>query len=516
MNEPAPPFRSRAVGLAGICLWLVAGIFLFAHTVDRDLNHDEHQFIVPGALLAGEGALPYRDYPLFHLPNLVFAYAALDRLIGDPILAPKLLSFAGSWLAVGAILWAAFRTIRAPTAHLIVIGASLLVLFLFDPLVLYTAGKTWNHEVPACLLILSILFHVESARCNSLPLIALSGAACGLAVGCRLTFAPCLLPLVALTLFFPGEMRRRWRMAALFTGAATLALAPSLYFLATSPQPFVFGNLEFPRLRLLDPDNSRIRKTMTPWRKMRYFIKEIVRPSWPVFLVLVTALVATFRSSSRSRHPGLRVIGWTALALLFGCFLPSRYQYQHYFAVIPVALLAIAFAWRRDGDSAAGRRLVMLVAAAAAGSVGLAIHASRESGASILPAASRLIHRDTWFSSRAAAFGQEIRAQVPAGRVLTLAPAWPVAGKIAVYPEFATGPFAWRSARFVASERRAGLHLVAPDDLEAFLAAKPPAAILTGVEDDELEKPLIAYAQAHGFREVPLGRRRELWLAPAR
>ena len=95
-----------------------------------------------------------------------------------------------------------------------------------------------------------------------------------------------------------------------------------------------------------------------------------------------------------------------------------------------------------------------------------------------------------------------------------IAPAWPLAGGLDIFPEFATAPFAWRHASFVPPERRQRLKLIAPDDLEAFLAPRVPPAILTGVEDEDLAAPLVAYARRHGYRFVKLKRKRELWLPP--
>jgi len=514
LNSPDSPRTSAVVWSVGAALWLAVGVLLFARTVDRGLNHDEHQFIVPGALLARDGLLPYRDYPLFHLPNLVFAYAALDRLTGDPILGPRLLSFAASWLAAGVILLASLRGRRDGALSRLAIGAALMTLLVFDPLFIYTAGKTWNHEVPTALFLVAILFQLEAARRNSLMLVALSGAACGLAVGCRLTFAPCLLPLVVVTLAFPVQWPRRWAMAGVFTIAATVSLAPSLYFLATVPKPFLFGNLEFPRLGLLDPANSRIHKTMTLWRKLRYFGKDIVLPSWPIFLAFVAATgIALRRKALNPSYFSVRIVVLAAAFVLLGCFLPSRYQYQHFFALIPLLLFGIALAIDSI-EHTATRRLAAPSALIILSITSLASatfsHRGREQGA--IPHWQMLAHRDEWFPSRAAAIGAEIRQHVPAGPVLTLAPAWPLVGGLRVYPEFATGPFAWRSARFVAPDRRPRLHIVAPDDLESFLAANPPGAILTGVEDDDLEAPMIDYAHNHGFREVTLSRKRTLWL----
>jgi len=97
--------------------------------------------------------------------------------------------------------------------------------------------------------------------------------------------------------------------------------------------------------------------------------------------------------------------------------------------------------------------------------------------------------------------------------VLTLATVYPLVENFDIYREFATGPFAWRGAYLVPPERRRRLHLVAPEDLEAFLAPDPPSAILTGYEEDgDLERPLIDYAKAHRYRLIHLSKGSHLWV----
>ena len=54
---------------------------------------------------------------------------------------------------------------------------------------------------------------------------------------------------------------------------------PSLHSLCARTEPFLFGNFAFPRLRLLNPENERIRKTMNPLRKLSFFFKEVALPS---------------------------------------------------------------------------------------------------------------------------------------------------------------------------------------------------------------------------------------------
>jgi hypothetical protein len=178
--------------------------------MDRDLNHDEHQFLAPAALLSREGLQPWRDYALFHLPNLVFVYAAAGTLTGNIILGAKLVSFSASALLVLGLVVAAMRVRRVYIA--LILGLTAILLLLTDPLFRYTAGKTWNHEVPSALLIGAIASLAAAARRDNLWLTAAAGVFVGLATGCRLTFAPTfvgllifvwLMPLVAPTALLP-------------------------------------------------------------------------------------------------------------------------------------------------------------------------------------------------------------------------------------------------------------------------------------------------------------------------
>jgi len=158
----------------GTVLVLAAWVLLFARTMDRDLNHDEHQFLAPAALLSREGLQPWRDYALFHLPNLVFVYAAAGTLTGNIILGAKLVSFSASALLVLGLVVAAMRVRRVYIA--LILGLTAILLLLTDPLFRYTAGKTWNHEVPSALLIGAIASLAAAARRDNLWLTAAAPA----------------------------------------------------------------------------------------------------------------------------------------------------------------------------------------------------------------------------------------------------------------------------------------------------------------------------------------------------
>src|SRR5258706_6665263 len=99
--EPAsgPPIAPRFKIVAGVFLSLVL-ILLLAASMTKELDHDEHQFVASGKLLADRFLLPYKDYPYFHVPNLVLIYAALFKVADYPLLVARLFSVVCAWLTV--------------------------------------------------------------------------------------------------------------------------------------------------------------------------------------------------------------------------------------------------------------------------------------------------------------------------------------------------------------------------------------------------------------------------------
>ena len=143
-SPPKSPWPLRA--FTAVAMFIIACL-IFARGVDRDLNHDEHQFLAPAALLARGEALPYRDYPLMHLPNLVFAYAGMDRIIGDPILGPKLLCIGASILLSICLL---VLGMRQADRQRLVVGTGLVALLLLDPLYLTPPARLGPTKCPRC------------------------------------------------------------------------------------------------------------------------------------------------------------------------------------------------------------------------------------------------------------------------------------------------------------------------------------------------------------------------------
>src|SRR5687768_6952834 len=99
--------------------------------MERDLNHDEHQFLAPGALMAREGDQPYKDYPLFHVPNLVFVYAAVAQATPYYILGAKCISVLATVVLIAALVIRGLRNdARAPLSWTFGITSCAVILLL--------------------------------------------------------------------------------------------------------------------------------------------------------------------------------------------------------------------------------------------------------------------------------------------------------------------------------------------------------------------------------------------------
>jgi len=500
--------------VAGLFLVLVAGL-LFLKSVNAGLNHDEQQFVAPPVLIAQNGALPYRDFALLHMPNLVFVYAALDRLTSYHLLAARLFTGVCAWAIVALVFAACHRLLGtySPWRRL-ALACSFAILLLFSTLALKTNGRTWNHDPALLLVLLGFLAYVVAGRGGRAGAwIFASGVLVGLAVGTRLTFAPIVAPFgLAILLCSQSEWSRRLKLAVFFSVGVLVAVLPALYFLGSQPEPFFYGNVLSQRLRLADPTDEWAHKTATLWRKVRFFTKVVMAGDAPLFLsflaIGVPGLVAHFR---RAFHGGRRLL-WSGAILLpllipfvfAGALAPTRFQHQHYHALAPFLLIAACFGLSQWTSRA--RMAAVFICLLAGASVMLSWNEVKEF------AKPREFSR--WVPVKVHRIGREIARLAGSGRVLTLAPIYPLEGGAQIYDELAVGPFAYRLAHLMPPEKRRRVHVCAPEDLPALLEREPPSAILLGAEGEKLEAALRDHARSKGFTQARQFGKLTLWIAP--
>lgn len=505
--------RSRLTPLSAACavlLLLVVGVVLAGVALPREVDHDEHQFVASGVLLARFGLLPYRDYPYFHLPNLVYLYGLVDLVAASPLLAGRLVSLGFALLSLGLVYWLVWSELEKARLLLrISMAGSAVVLMAFSPLSFYTVGRAWNHDAAVALFLLALVLIRAAGRHASVWQLVGAGVAAGLAVGTRLSFAPAALGLALVLLWWSREgLARRTQALIRYAVGGALGLVPTLALAWSVPRAFIFGNLEYAALNTAYRQAMGFTTAMDLTGKMQFVLGEVLlEPRGAIlFVSLAIFLAADALRLFRFRAEGQRAalaIGILLPFLLWGALAPTPSWFQYFYMLVPFAAVASVLSASRVY---LGRRRWPLGAAW----VILAALAATWFSRSEVASARSLLRPEAWSPAAVRAVGARIAREV-GGPVLTLSPIYALEGGLPIYEQFASGPFAWRVSSLVPGSARAALNVVSPEELEAVLTAKPPAGILVGREA-ELEGAFVAYAMAHDFRPLDVGEELTLWV----
>lgn len=454
-----------------------------------------------GALLARMGLLPYLDYPYFHLPNLVFVYAAIFSTNDFLLLSARSFNIFCAWLLVLLVFAMTASAFRALGEKRWAIATGFALCLALQPLFRFTVGRAWNHDLPMLLSVaaLAILLRAMQAERARKWLVA-SGALLGLAVGTRLTFLPLVLPFLALTWMFSATSAARSRNPLLFFAGFVVALLPTLALFAAGPDAFIFNTITCNGSINLRYQETRKALSETLLNKLLDPIKLLKSPATLLLVVgfIVFAYRYPFRNGWRAALSSIETAAFLLIipVLLFASSLPAQPYRQYYYAPVPFLLLGVAYGmarvWNAERDYGKIRRLLAIV-----------IPISFLQVLPELPGSNLLAGWERWPVFEMHRTGLDLRAKAGPGPILILAPIYPLEGGATIYPQFCTGPFAWRIAPFVEPEVRARHGLVGADDLDTALVPRP-AAIVTNYDNAALGKPLKKYAQRLGYTRLTL------------
>jgi hypothetical protein len=461
-------------------------LLLLSANVQKNLDHDEHQFIAGGVLVSRELELPYVDYAYFHMPNLAFLYAGLFSVTDHLLLSARIFSTVCAWLTLVLVSYLAFdmfRRLRLPLRLLVAAGS--VVLLVTNPVFIYTSGKSWNHDLSLLLALLAFVCHVKGAGGGERRKrwAFLSGLFVGLATGTRLSFAPLILPFLGAFLLYPNRTRhQKWFVLPLLFGLGVLlGLLPSLVLFAMAPRQFLFGNLEYARYNTLyrqeagfvAGDVSNI--AMTFGGKLKYLARYVISTPGTLLLLLAFLFFVLSLNITRIWRRPRRYFDITfTLALipflLLGSFAPTPAFFQYFYAPIPFLWLGVLYgvaSFQEQADRIRWSFVLLACVIVIAGAYGLKGYENR----------GNLFEPGEWLAVQVHQAGLEIGSEAGTAQVLTLAPLFPLEGGSRIYEEFATGSFGWRVAPLVPGDDRRAVGLVNADDLTGFLSAQPPAAI---------------------------------------
>ncbi len=503
--------------IAFVVIFIYLFAVLFANGMTQRLDRDEYQFIASGALLADKMLLPYRDYPYFHMPNLIIVYAALFKVFHYYLLVARASSVVSAWCALTLIFTAVVKACsgyRLFTRFLV--GLCVVTLLLMNPVFQYSSGLAWNHDLSILLCLVSCLLFLNGLGINKKGSLLLSGLFLGLSIGARLSFILAVIPFLGAILLWPAVLSsaksyKKVRSTLLFLSGLLLALLPSLFMIVLAPRQFVFGNIEYAGLNTQWREMIGYSRSMTFMGKIEYFIEEVLRLPGNLLLgiLFLFAMISIFGSPDWRKKKGFKIlfIFTLALFLLLGAFLVTPSWFQYFYAPIPFLVLAIGCwigeAWNREFAGRVKISLLMICALL-----------STYYGLDYLNI-DDLWNPSAWTTMQSHQMGIVIKEQAGEdARILTLTPLFALEGGLSIYPELATGPFAWRTGSLISEDKRMVMKVISRENLASHLDRVPPDAILVDYEPNWIEQPMIDWALANGYRSIELGDKDFLLMVP--
>jgi hypothetical protein len=310
------------------------------------------------------------------------------------------------------------------------------------------------------------------------------GLLLGLAVGTRLSYLLLIVPCLISLYFFERKGRRSFlKDGSLWVGGFVAGLLPSLVLFALAPSQFIFGNFVYPTLNTFyrtalgfpGPTNpmSLVDKLSYVWNNVLAQPGNLLLFTAVVFFGFNSGILDVLRKQRLAENSLLLL---SMPLLLIGALLPTPSWYQYFYALVPFAILLAAFGLSRLMSQAGSQKQWLLLLFVQFVLLANLYHPQDYRRIPFLR------YPELWRPVQFHQVGSPIAELSGAGKVLTLRPTYALEGGAQVYPQFATGVFAWRVAPFLSPEQRQAFALVSPAELESFLSADPPWAVLVGME----------------------------------
>ncbi len=507
--------NARSVALGGLSLGVAAAVLL--RILNYEMRRDEQLYASAGKLL--EAGAPYADFFYNHVPASAWLFRLMNILVpGDHVLlAARLGVFAGWLLLAGAVAWTSWRLTRSrPMA----VFATLALVA--NEVTLGVVGMTaTNNFLPLPFVYLGLALFVlglegrgamrgdGDGRGPAPITIALAGFCLAIAASLKVSAGVAIPPVVVATLLAPAGLAvadRLRRVTAPLALGGVLGAAPVILSFLRGPERFLAHVVGFhtgPHVKYWAENSGPGGEAVAmsaPAKALLAF--EVLFSGVNIVLVLVAAILLAMYAVARSPRAAIHdfalllVIAAIGLSLLMS-FVPTPAFPQYFAPPLAVAPLVLAMLFARIEP---GLKPQFNLTLAAASAVVLVLAAPR-----LLQHAPKIVRPDAWTVNRVHNAGADIAARMEAaglkGKVATLLPLYALEGGLPVYPEFATGQFAYRLADITRDDLLRHYVTTSPTRVRALFEAEPPAAILVGFEP-ALERPFVEFAEAEGYRRI--------------
>lgn len=496
--------------IAGAALAAVLIVAIFGRMMGYDVGRDEMLYSTPPAFLPGLRL--YEDVFYNHVPYSAWAFRGVFVLTGGEnlLFAGRLTVFVAWLLMAGAVTWLAFRLSGSAVLALF----ALIAVLTNDLLLGVTGMSATNNFLPLPfatlglgLFLLAVLDGRPRAWQVFLAGLCLSFAA-GLKASAVIFIPAATIAAVFLPIGLPFVQRLRVVVLPLAAGGVIGAL-PVLYLLATQTELFLAHVVGFhggPHEAYWDANRaSEPDLAMGLGQKLRLAFLIWLGGS-TLILAFTTAYVAVLLLGGQRRadvpwgawSAAAAVLIATTLLAVAMSFVPTP-SFPQYFVLPLVCLpLLLALLYRQLSPEGRDASVPVLVTAAILMAV-VALPRLGSGAVALLDPAGTTV-------AQTAQAGASLRGLLEERglddeTVATLAPLYPLEGGLKVYPEFATGQFAYRVVPFTGPDLQTHYRAVGPAGLAGFLTAAPPGAILVGFEP-ELEAPFVAFAEENGYERI--------------
>jgi hypothetical protein len=469
-------------------------LMLLARALTGAIDYDEDQYVAAGVL--ARHLMLYRDFIYLQSPAYALLLAGLFTLTGGYyLLAARALSGMLAITVFGLTVRLLRRYGAGPGLATMLATIALLSPFLDRPV-----ATARNDLLPLALFLGGLLLYLEAPSRPSRWAVS-AGCCVGLAVDAKISYV--FMPLILLLhAAWPGNGRRR-QLIPLTAGLALAAL-PGLYYLAMTPENFLYDLLEF---HMTAPTVWYRRQGVTELLGPGYRLATLaLLLSWGAnaSLVILTAGLVVLGRGRGAPAGSSGLLGLLIGAALLAGFQPDVSYPMYYAALAPLLAALAASLYARlilTGPALVAAPLLLTLA-------GLPALPTLWQRLADLP---ELAHPAIWpgleVHRQAMALHKMIGAAGLTGDVATLFPTHTLDAD-PIPREFASGPFVFRTADLLSPARITALHGAGAETIESLFAQDPPAAILGGFASgqwrDEMDASLDDYARRHSYRPISL------------
>ncbi|SMR71067.1 hypothetical protein SAMN04488030_0687 [Aliiroseovarius halocynthiae] len=510
LDDPVARRMGQIALVIGFAILLAA---VYGRLMGYGLRRDEMMFVPPARLLSDLSL--YQDLFYNHVPYSAWYFRVFDLFFGaGGLLFSARIGVFAVWLMLAGVTgWLTLRLSGSTGFALFAVVATLTC----HPLMNEPGMAASNNLLPLPFALGGLGLFVIELKDQTLRRSRLfaSGICLSIAAGIKVS-AVAFIPPVAVAAFLlpaalPFRLRvRRVALPVLFGGL--VAALPLFMLLLSDPQLFLAHIVQFhtgPHVdyweanHLSEPDLA-----MSLWAKayLAYGIWLSGVPLILSFVILCFAWMAFSTPTDPERvdpHTTLAPIMVVLGALLTTAmmsFLPTPGFSQYY--VAPLVLLPVLAALMLARVPWPHQELTRSVLAAA--SLLCVLTAlpwlAPDLRTTLGVTASTPERMNAGGNALAKAMSDR---GIVNGKVATLLPIYPLEAGLDIYPELATGQFAYRIAPYTDPELAQHYVMAGPDQITEVFDFEPPAAFVLGYEP-ALEAPLLNYAIEKGYREISI------------